>query len=88
MKRQQLALGAFGAILFALAAFFFGLRMNFRPENQKPSKFPEQLVYVRSADDLVDGGVLLLLPRARLPLKPLAIIWVHGWELVSTRPAM
>jgi hypothetical protein len=28
------------------------------PENQKPGKLPEQLVYARSADDVVDGGVL------------------------------
>lgn len=76
MKRQ-LALGVVGAILIALAAFFLGLRMNFHPENQKPGKFPEQLVYVRSADDLVDGGVLFTSTSSSL--KPLAIIWVHGW---------
>jgi pimeloyl-ACP methyl ester carboxylesterase len=51
--------------------------MNFHPENQKPGKFPEQLVYVRSADDVVDGGVLFTSTSS--PSKPLAIIWVHGW---------
>ena len=76
MKRQ-LALGAVGVILVAVAAFFFGLRLNFHPENQKPGKFPEQLVYVRAADDVVDGGVLFTSPSS--PPKPLAIIWVHGW---------
>ncbi|HET8667796.1 MAG TPA: alpha/beta fold hydrolase [Terriglobales bacterium] len=75
--KKQLALGAVGAILVALAAFFLGLRMNFHPEDQKPGKFPEQLVYVRTADDVVDAGVLFTSPSS--PLKPLAIIWVHGW---------
>ena len=75
--KKQLALGAVGAILIALAAFFLGLRMNFHPENQKPGKFPEQLVYVRSADDVVGGGILFTSTSS--PSKPLAIIWVHGW---------
>ena len=75
--KKQLALGAVGATLIALATFFLGLRMNFHPENQKPGKFPEQLVYVRSADDVVDGGVLFTSMSS--PSKPLAIIWVHGW---------
>src|SRR5947208_1747154 len=76
MKRR-LALGAVGTILVALAAFFFGLRMNFHPENQKVGKFPEQLVYVRSADDVVSGGALFTSTSS--PLQSLAIIWVHGW---------
>ena len=74
--KKQLALGV-GAALVALAAFYLGLRMNFHPENQKPGKFPEQLVFVRTADDVVDGGVLFTSPNS--PSKPLAIIWVHGW---------
>jgi pimeloyl-ACP methyl ester carboxylesterase len=75
--KKQLALGAVGTILVAVAAFFLGLRMNFHPENQKPGKFPEQLVYVRAGDDVVDGGVLFASPNS--PPKSLAIIWVHGW---------
>jgi hypothetical protein len=72
--KKQLVLGV-SAILVALAAFFLGLRMNFHPENLRPGKFPEQLVYVRSADNVVDGGVLFTSTQS----KPLAIIWVHGW---------
>jgi pimeloyl-ACP methyl ester carboxylesterase len=75
--KKQLALGAVGAIVVGIAAFVLGLRMNFHPENQRAGKFPEQLVYVRSADDVVDGGVLFTSTRS--PSKPLAIIWVHGW---------
>jgi hypothetical protein len=75
--KKQLLLGAVCAIVVALAAFFLGLRLNFHPENQKPGKFPEQLVYVRSADDVVSGGVLFTSTSASS--KSLAIIWVYGW---------
>lgn len=74
---RKLVIAILGAILVGVAAFLVGLRMNFHPENQKPGKFPEQLVYVRAADDVVDGGVLFTSPSS--PPKPLAIIWVHGW---------
>lgn len=82
--KKQLVLGV-GAILVALAAFFLGFRMNFHPENQKPGKFPEQLVYVRSADDVVDGGVLFTSTSSSS--KPLAIIWVHGWGVNFYAPS-
>ena len=72
---RRLIVGLVGIAL--LLAILLRLRILPRPENQKPGKFPEQLVYVRSADDLVDTGVLFTSPRQ--PLKPLAIIWVHGW---------
>jgi len=75
--KKQVAIGVFGAILIAAAAFFSGLRMNFHPENQKPGKFPEQLVYVRAADDVVNSGAYFTSTSA--PSKSLAIIWVHGW---------
>jgi pimeloyl-ACP methyl ester carboxylesterase len=75
LMSRRLIVGFVGIAL--LLAILFRLRILPRPENQKPGKFPEQLVYVRSADDLVDTGVLFTSPRQ--PLKPLAIIWVHGW---------
>ena len=75
--RKRLALGILVVMLVGLAAFFAGSRINLHPKDQKPGKFPEQLVYVRSADDVVDGGVLFTSPRQ--PSTPLAIIWVHGW---------
>ncbi len=75
--KKQIALGVIGAILITFAGFFLGLKMNFHPEDQKPGKFPEQLVYVRSADDVVNGGVLFTSPSS--PSRSLAIIWVHGW---------
>lgn len=48
-----------------------------RPENQKAGKFPEQLVYVRSKDDIVNGGAMFAPPKDTA--KPVAVIWIHGW---------
>jgi pimeloyl-ACP methyl ester carboxylesterase len=39
--------------------------------------FPEELVYVRSTDDVVSAGVRFTVPKESS--KPIAIVWVHGW---------
>ena len=48
-----------------------------RPEMMTPGKFPEKLIYVRSNDDIVNGGVIFTPPKNEA--KPIAIIWIHGW---------
>jgi pimeloyl-ACP methyl ester carboxylesterase len=74
---KRLVLGIAAAVLIA-AAFGAGLLMRLpRPENQKPGKFPEQIVYVRSSDDVVSAGVMFSPPQTQS--KRLAVIWVHGW---------
>jgi pimeloyl-ACP methyl ester carboxylesterase len=40
-------------------------------------QFPEELVYVRSTDDVVNGGAMF--KAAANTAKPIAIIWMHGW---------
>ena len=73
---KRLVLGLGGAVLIA-GAFGAGLLMRPpRPEHQKPGKFPEQIVFVRSSDDVVSAGVLFSPPQTQS--KPLAVIWVHG----------
>ncbi|HEX7960933.1 MAG TPA: alpha/beta hydrolase [Terriglobales bacterium] len=47
------------------------------PEKMSPGKFPEQLVYARTNDDVVDAGVMFTPPRDSA--KPIALIWIHGW---------
>ena len=42
-----------------------------------PPKFPEELVHVRSKDDIVNGGAMFSPPKQ--VAKPIAIIWIHGW---------
>jgi pimeloyl-ACP methyl ester carboxylesterase len=74
---NRLVLGIAGAVLIA-GGFGAGLVMRPpRPENQKPGKFPEQIVYVRSFDDVVSAGVMFSPPQTQS--KRLAVIWVHGW---------
>ena len=43
----------------------------------KPGKFPEELVYVRSKDDITNGGAIFTPPADSA--KPIAVIWIHGW---------
>lgn len=40
-------------------------------------KFPEELVYVQSADDIVNGGAIFR--PAQDSAKRIAVIWIHGW---------
>ncbi len=48
-----------------------------RPITVNAGRFPEELVYARSTDDVVNGGVLFTSSR-RGDQSP-AVIWVHGW---------
>jgi pimeloyl-ACP methyl ester carboxylesterase len=47
-------------------------------------KFPEQLVYVRSSDDIVNGGAMFAPPKDSA--RPIAIIWIHGWGVNFYHP--
>jgi len=40
-------------------------------------EFREQIVQVRSEDDIVDTGVLFAPPKK--DAKAIAVIWIHGW---------
>jgi dienelactone hydrolase len=40
-------------------------------------QFAEELVYVRSSDDVVNGGVMFR-PAANAA-KPVVVVWMHGW---------
>jgi pimeloyl-ACP methyl ester carboxylesterase len=74
---KRLLAGVIGLALLGAGAFVGRLSMRPRPENQKPGKHPEELVFVRSEDDVVSGGVMFMPPKESP--KPLAIIWIHGW---------
>ena len=42
-----------------------------------PGKFPEELVWVKSEDDIINGGVMFT--SSKESAKPVAVIWIHGW---------
>ena len=76
MTRRRLI--TIAAVLTLLGTSFLLWRgCSPRPENQRAGKFPEQLVYVRSKDDIVNGGVIFAPPKDSA--KRIAIIWIHGW---------
>ena len=49
-----------------------------------PGKFPEELVYARSDDDIVNAGAVFAPPNALA--KPIAVIWIHGWGVNFYQP--
>ena len=67
------------AVVLALLATTFLLWQRFapRPVTVTGGKFPEELVYVRSKDDIVNGGAIFAPPKDSA--KPIAVIWIHGW---------
>ncbi len=82
MKPQRLTTWSRVTLIALLAvltggAFLIGRKVGHRPEDQKPGKFPEQLVYARTKDDVVDAGMLFSPPKE--VAKLIAVIWIHGW---------
>ena len=68
------------AALFAAGALAGGLawaRYGPPPLTLRSGAFPEEVVYVRSADDIVNAGLIFAPPKSHA--KPVAIIWHHGW---------
>jgi pimeloyl-ACP methyl ester carboxylesterase len=54
------------------------------PNLPSPGKFPEELIYARSEDDIVNGGVLFSPPQDLA--KPVVVIWIHGWGVNFYHP--
>jgi pimeloyl-ACP methyl ester carboxylesterase len=74
----QRRLVAIAGVIALVGTFFLSWQAcTPRPENQKAGKFPEELVYVRSKDDIVNGGAIFTQPKDSA--KPIVIIWIHGW---------
>ncbi len=56
-----------------------------RPEAIGPAQSPEQVVFTRSKDDVVSGGMMFSSPPASA--KPVAIVWIHGWGVNFYEPS-
>jgi pimeloyl-ACP methyl ester carboxylesterase len=82
-SRQRLA--AFWPMLaMSGVMLFFGEGCFRSPEKQKGGKFPEQLVYARSTDDVVNAGMLFTSTNASG--RSVAVIWIHGWGVNFYQP--
>ncbi len=70
-------LSAITAVLALALVVLLWLRYRPRTITVTEGKFPEELVYVRSKDDIVNGGAMFT-PSSK-SAKPIAVIWIHGW---------
>jgi pimeloyl-ACP methyl ester carboxylesterase len=74
---KRILLALLGLAVLAGGDFLIRLSLARRPEDQRRGTFPEELVFVRSKDDVVSGGVVFTPPKE--VTKPIAIVWIHGW---------
>jgi len=75
------------AAALALVTTTVLLWLRFAPRTARvtAAKSPEELVYVRSDDDIVNGGALFAPPIGSA--KPIAVLWIHGWGVNFYAPA-
>ena len=71
------ALIGVAALVVSGTAFLIWQRVVPRAVTVTTGKFPEELVYVRSTDDVVNGGAMFT--ASKTLAKPIAVIWIHGW---------
>lgn len=83
LRRRKLVVIAASVALLGTAFLLWRARMS-RPEKMLAGKFPEQIVYVRSNDDIVDSGAIFTPPKDSA--KPIAVIWIHGWGVNFYQP--
>lgn len=48
-----------------------------RTEKMTAGKFPEQLLYARASDDIINAGMIFTPPKDSA--RRIAVIWIHGW---------
>ena len=78
LRPTRIQLTATVAVLALLGTAFLLLqRYAPRAITVTAGKHPEELVYVRSKDDVINGGMIFNAPRNLA--RPIAVIWVHGW---------
>jgi pimeloyl-ACP methyl ester carboxylesterase len=70
-------IGTATALAVLVTAFLIWQQLGPRALTVTAGQFPEQLVYARSTDDIVNGGAMFTPPKDSA--KPVAVIWIHGW---------
>jgi pimeloyl-ACP methyl ester carboxylesterase len=74
---RSVLIGITAALTVLGIAFLIWQRAGPRAVTVTAGDFPEQLVYVRSTDDVVNGGAMFT--ASKTSAKPVAVIWIHGW---------
>jgi pimeloyl-ACP methyl ester carboxylesterase len=62
------------ALAFLVCGFCLGKWVS---RSESVGKYPEELVYARAGDDIVNAGAFFIPPKEST--KPVAVVWVHGW---------
>jgi pimeloyl-ACP methyl ester carboxylesterase len=76
IARHRVALAAAATLVVATVLLWHVLLLRREPR-LTPGTLPEELVSVRAADGIHDGGVVFTPPKSAA--KPVAVIWIHGW---------
>jgi len=74
---RPLLIGTAAAIVVLAGAFAVWQVRGPRAVTLSTGQFPEELVFVRSNDDVVSGGVMFR--PSKSSARPVALIWIHGW---------
>lgn len=77
ISRMQWLTAIASALALLEAIFLFRQEEALRAEREMALRFPEQLVFARSQDGIVNGGALFAPGKASA--KSIAILWIHGW---------
>lgn len=70
-------IGVVAGLLVVGAAFLIWQQLGPRPATVSVGQFPEQFIYVRSDDDVVNAGAMFTPPKQSA--KEVAVLWIHGW---------
>ena len=72
------------ALVLSGSAWLFLYGCGSHPEKQRQGKFPEELAFSRTKDDIINAGALFVPPKDSA--KPIAVIWIHGWGVNFYQP--
>ncbi|MFL5619953.1 MAG: alpha/beta hydrolase [Gemmatimonadaceae bacterium] len=73
-----------GVVALAAAVYLVRGKAGPHPERMA-ARLPEQLVFARASDDIVDAGAMF--SPGGGAARPVAIIWVHGWGVNFYQPS-
>jgi dienelactone hydrolase len=71
--------------LLSMSVFGAACPIQPRPEAIRAATSPEEVIFARSKDDVINAGVLFT-PR-KDSAKAVAIIWIHGWGVNFYQPS-
>lgn len=84
LKKRRRFIEMVAVLALLGAAFMLWRAFAPRAVTVTAGKFPEELVFVQSTDDIINGGSIFTPPKESA--KPVAVIWIHGWGVNFYQP--